>query len=67
VRWFERAAKAGLAPAQYRLAVMYERGQGTQKDAEKAGSWYAAAAKQGNIKAMHNFAVSMTSQGGSDG
>ena len=32
VRWLERAASAGLAPAQYRLGAMYERGQGVAKD-----------------------------------
>jgi localization factor PodJL len=61
-RWFERAAEAGLAPAQYRLAVMYERGQGAAMDASKARSWYAAAARRGNVKAMHNLAVSLSSR-----
>lgn len=56
--WLERAASAGLAPAQYRLAAMYERGQGVSRDLGKARSWYAAAAEKGNIKAMHNLAVS---------
>jgi localization factor PodJL len=31
-RWFALAASAGLAPAQYRLAVLYERGDGVAKD-----------------------------------
>lgn len=59
-RWFERAASAGLAPAQYRLAVAYERGQGITKDLGRARSWYQAAAEKGNVKAMHNLAVSLS-------
>jgi localization factor PodJL len=59
-RWLERAAAAGLAPAQYRLGAMYERGQGVAKDIGRARSWYQAAAEKGNIKAMHNLAVSLS-------
>ena len=40
VRWLERAASAGLAPAQYRLGAMYERGQGAARDLGRARSWY---------------------------
>jgi localization factor PodJL len=57
VRWFERAARAGLAPAQFRLGSMYEKGQGVKKDLDKARQSYLAAASQGNAKAMHNLAV----------
>ena len=63
-RWFGYAASAGLAPAQYRLATMYERGQGVTKDAGRARSWYGAAAEKGNIKAMHNLAVSESGREG---
>ncbi|HSD93488.1 MAG TPA: peptidoglycan-binding protein [Methyloceanibacter sp.] len=59
-RWLERAAAAGLAPAQYRLGAMYERGQGVAKDIGRAWSWYQAAAEKGNVKAMHNLAVSLS-------
>ena len=59
-RWLERAAAAGLAPAQYRLGAMYERGQGVAKDLGRARSWYQAAAEKGNVKAMHNLAVSLS-------
>jgi localization factor PodJL len=37
---------------------MYERGQGVTKDLGRARSWYQAAAEKGNVKAMHNLAVS---------
>ena len=56
-RWFDRAAKHGLAPAQYRLGSLYEKGQGTKKDPQTARRLYLAAAEKGNAKAMHNLAV----------
>jgi len=55
--WFERAAKAGLAPAQFRLGGMYEKGIGVRKSLSTARDLYLAAAKKGNGKAMHNLAV----------
>lgn len=42
---------------------MYERGQGVTKDPGRARSWYQAAAEKGNVKAMHNLAVSLSSGG----
>lgn len=57
VRWFERAAAKGLAPAQFRLANLLEKGIGTKKDYVRARALYTAAAEQGNAKAMHNIAV----------
>ena len=63
-RWLGYAASAGLAPAQYRLATMYERGQGVTKDVGRARSWYGAAAEKGNVKAMHNLAVSESGREG---
>jgi localization factor PodJL len=38
LRLFERAAVAGLAPAQFRLGNMFEKGIGTTRDAALAGS-----------------------------
>ena len=56
--WFQRAANHGLAPAQYRLATLYERGlSGSKPDLQRARVWYKRAADQGNVKAMHNLAV----------
>jgi localization factor PodJL len=46
-----------LAPAQYRLGGMYEKGQGVAKDMEAARRWYERAAQAGHVKAMHNLAV----------
>jgi localization factor PodJL len=55
--WFERAAKKGLAPAQFRLATLYEKGIGVKKNLATARDLYRAAADKGHGKAMHNLAV----------
>ncbi len=57
MQWLERAANHGLAPAQYRLGSLYEKGQGVKKDLEKARTLYLSAADKGNAKAVHNLAV----------
>jgi localization factor PodJL len=57
VTWLERAAKAGIAPAQLALGGIYEKGLGVAKDPELARVYYLAAAQRGNAKAMHNLAV----------
>ena len=56
-RWFGRAAKKGLAPAQFRLGALYEKGVGVKKDLAAARDLYRAAADKGHGKAMHNLAV----------
>ena len=56
-RWFERAASLGLAPAQYRLGSMYEKGIGVTRDPAAAKRWYLKAAEAGNARAAHNLAV----------
>ncbi|CAH1655203.1 conserved hypothetical protein [Hyphomicrobiales bacterium] len=57
LRLFERAAVAGLPPAQFRVGNMFEKGIGTQRDLSLARIWYQRAAERGNAKAMHNLAV----------
>ncbi|MFZ0606254.1 MAG: tetratricopeptide repeat protein, partial [Xanthobacteraceae bacterium] len=57
LRWFELAAKQGLALAQFRLGGFYENGIVVKKDLAVAREFYAAAAAKGNGKAMHNVAV----------
>lgn len=57
LRLFERAAVAGLGPAQFRLGNMFEKGIGTSRDPSLAKVWYGRAAERGNAKAMHNLAV----------
>jgi localization factor PodJL len=57
VRWLDRGAKAGFAPAQFRLAGIHEKGEGVRKDLQTARRLYQAAAERGHAKAMHNLAV----------
>ncbi|MEP2727060.1 SEL1-like repeat protein, partial [Roseibium sp.] len=54
---YQKAVDLGLAPAEYRLASLYEKGRGVEKDLEKARELYTKAAEAGNAKAMHNLAV----------
>ena len=46
-----------MAPAQFRLGGLYEKGAGVKKDLARARELYEAAADKGNGKAMHNLAV----------
>lgn len=49
VTWLTRAAQNGFAPAQYDLAVLYERGAaGLARNIENAGQLYTVAANQGH-------------------
>ena len=57
VRYLKRAAEGGNAVAQFRLASLYEHGDGMTADLANARHWYELAARQGNRKAMHNLAV----------
>ena len=65
VKWYQRAADAGVIPAAYRLANLYEKGAGVQRDAAKAKALYLKAAAAGNASAIHNLAVMLA--GGRDG
>ena len=62
--WYGRAAAQGLAPAQYRLGTLYERGRGVARDLDAALGWYERSAGLGNVKAMHNAAVLAASKDG---
>ena len=52
---FRALALNGDAAAQYRLGVMYTKGQGVPKDDKQAASWYLKAAEQDDTRAQ--FAV----------
>ena len=59
---FRELALNGDAASQYRLGVMYDRGEGVTKDEKEAASWYIKAASQDDTRAQ--FAVAeMYSQG----
>ena len=66
-RWFEAAVdEDDFAPAQYRLAVLYDSGRGVEKDAERAIELYAAAAEQGHVDAQRNLAYAYERGWGTD-
>ncbi len=50
-------AEQGDARAQYKLAILYDKGQGVQQDVAQAGEWYLKAAEQGHALAQANLGV----------
>ena len=54
--WFKKAAEQGDANAQYNLGLMYEYGQGVDKDYLRALNLYQKAAYQGNSDAQYRAA-----------
>ncbi|WP_455209983.1 tetratricopeptide repeat protein [Kaarinaea lacus] len=58
VHWALKAAESGIAQAQFQLAEMYFKGQGTAKDYQQAFHWYRQAAQQGYPLAMQPLARS---------
>jgi localization factor PodJL len=57
VQLLKDAACRGLVMAEYRLAKLYERGEGVPRDIAAARSWTEKAAIGGNRLAMHDLAV----------
>jgi len=57
VTMLRRAADRGFPMAQYRLAKLYERGEGVQTDLAIARQWTERAAAAGNRRAMHDLGV----------
>src|SRR5687767_4482011 len=47
----------GNIELQYNLALLYENGEGTEKNLEKAFYWYQKAAENGYIDAQYNLAL----------
>lgn len=54
-KWYELAARQGLAEAQNNLGVMLKDGQGVERDEAKAVEWFRLAARQGNVLAQSNL------------
>jgi TPR repeat protein len=50
-------AESGYPPAQYNLALLYERGQGVARDPSTAAHWYRLAAEQDVLLAKVNLAL----------
>jgi hypothetical protein len=55
VKWFRKAARQGLAPAQYNLGISYSNGQGMVKDPAEAVMWYRKAAGRQSMTHFINF------------
>jgi localization factor PodJL len=53
----KEASGKGLVMAQYRLAKLYEKGEGVARDMAASRAWTEKAAIGGNVKAMHDLAV----------
>ena len=52
-----RASQKGVAPAQYELGKLYERGQGGDKDMIEARNLIQKAAEAGHVNAMYDYAL----------
>ena len=63
ITWYDAAAKAGIASAQFKLANAYFAGIGVARDPQQAARWYGRAAGQGLPEAQHIFGVLLTSGG----
>lgn len=57
LRWFSMAANAGLVDAQYNLAVLYEKGHGTDVDLVETYKWYSIAGNKGDQQAKKRAEV----------
>ena len=55
LKWSKKSAMQGFAPAQLRLGLMYELGQGILKDYKQAVNWYRKSAEQGNRASQNNM------------
>ena len=57
IGWYESAAEAGVASAQFKLANAYFAGAGVPRDMAKALVWYERAARQGLAEAQHALGI----------
>jgi uncharacterized protein len=57
VVWYDTAAQAGVASAQFKLGTAYLAGAGVARDPQQAQQWYTRAATQGLPVAQHVLAL----------
>ena len=57
VELIRQAAERGNAPAQFRLALCYEEGQGLSQDYGQAIYWWRKAAEQGDAEAQYSLGI----------
>jgi len=60
VSWYDAAAQAGVASAQFKLANAYFAGVGVTRDPMQAQRWYLRAAQQGLPEAEHALGLMLT-------
>ena len=65
-KWLNFAAEEGYMDAELLVARMYEEGQGTDADMNKALEWYAKAAERGNAEAQFNMGYDCEQRGQSE-
>ena len=56
-REWQPLADQGVGQAQYNLALLYARGQGTDRDSAKAAQLFESAANQGLVEAQYNLGL----------
>jgi hypothetical protein len=56
LKWYQRAARQGDPAAQLKVGQMYENGQGTEGNLERASLWYTKAAENGDPAAQASLA-----------
>ena len=56
LEWYRAGAEAGIASAQYRLGMMYAKGEGVARDERTAADWLLKAAHQGHPEARKEAA-----------
>jgi TPR repeat protein len=57
ITWYDAAAQAGVASAQFKLANAYFAGAGVARDPQQAQRWYERAAIQGQPEAQHALGI----------
>jgi len=55
IELYRRAAELGDASAQFKMALMYDRGKGMPQDYAGAVRWYRKSAEQGFVEAQYNL------------
>ena len=59
---YQKAANLGVDFAQYKLALMYENGNGIEKDMNQAIYWYKKSAEQGDEDAQNKLKELLTEE-----
>lgn len=64
VRWLEKAANGGFAPAAFALGWAYDLGEGVEKNTYEAVRWYSVGAEGGHLASMYALGIAhLTGEG----